>query len=173
MDVMRTGCSVLGCCLEKDDHAEARGTNIIDRLVPASVPDAVVLTIFAVNGKRIDVETDDDTVEWTHPASAAWREAAQSPGCDTMHTSLILYARHDSTLDLHRARVVAGTNSGYAFAITRGDKARSVVPSTAVPTKRRSIQSRYDNPDQAEADIRERVGRKEIVIGWPPGLHHR
>ena len=28
------------------------------------------------------------------------------------------------------------------------------------------IQKRYDTPDEAEADIRERVGRKEVIIGF-------
>lgn len=63
MDVMRTGCSVLGtfCLPEKEDHPPAEARDI-DRLVASFGSMLLYWYHFAVNGKRIDVETDDDSV---------------------------------------------------------------------------------------------------------------
>ena len=63
MDVMRTGCSVLGTCLpEKDDHNKAGAKNIVDRLMASFGSILLYWYHYAVNGKRIELETDDDSI---------------------------------------------------------------------------------------------------------------
>jgi len=166
MDVMRTGCSVLGSCLpEKDDHAEAEARNITDRLVASFGSMLLYWYHYAVNGKRIDVETDDETVGG-HFLHLLHGRRPSDTWVRAMHTSLILYAEHEFNASTFTARVVAGTNSDLYSAITAAIGALRGPKHGGANEEASRIQSRYDDPDQAEADIRERVGRKEIVIGF-------
>ena len=166
MDVMRTGCSVLGACMpEKSDHAQGETRNIIDRLVASFGSMLLYWYHYAVNGRRIHVETDDDTVggHFLHllhgeKPSASWVRA--------MHTSLTLYAEHEFNASTFTARVVAGTDSDIHSAITAAIGALRGPKHGGANEEAFRIQSRYDDPDEAEADIRARVARKEIVIGF-------
>src|SRR5438045_2874557 len=63
MDVMRTGVSVLGCTLpEKDDHNAPGARDIADRLMASLGSVLLYWYHFSHNGKRIEVETDDDSI---------------------------------------------------------------------------------------------------------------
>ena len=166
MDVMRTGCSVLGSCLpEKDDHAEAEARNIIDRLIASFGSMLLYWYHFAFNGRRIEVETDDDSVggHFLHLLHGA---KPRESWVRAMHTSLILYAEHEFNASTFAARVVAGTNSDMYSAITAAIGALRGPKHGGANEEAARIQSRYEDADHAEADIRERVGRKEIVIGF-------
>ncbi|MCB1725499.1 MAG: 2-methylcitrate synthase [Gammaproteobacteria bacterium] len=166
MDVMRTGCSVLGSCLpEKDDHAEAAARDIIDRLVASFGSMLLYWYHYAVNGRRIDVETDDETVGG-HILHLLHGEKPRDSWVRAMHTSLILYAEHEFNASTFTARVVAGTNADMYSAITAAIGALRGPKHGGANEEASRIQSRYNDPDEAEADIRERVGRKEIVIGF-------
>jgi 2-methylcitrate synthase len=166
MDVMRTGCSVLGTCLpEKDDHPEAEARNIIDRLVASFGSMLLYWYHFAVNGKRIEVETDDDT-GGGHFLHLLHGEKPSDAWVRAMHTSLTLYAEHEFNASTFTARVVAGTDSDMYSAITAAIGALRGPKHGGANEAAFRIQSRYDNADEAEADIRERVARKEIVIGF-------
>ena len=166
MDVMRTGCSVLGTCLpEKEDHPVAEARDIIDRLVASFGSMLLYWYHFAVNGKRIDVETDDDSVggHFLHllhgkKPSESWVRA--------MNTSLILYAEHEFNASTFTARVIAGTGSDMYSCITGAIGALRGPKHGGANEVAFRIQSRYHDADQAEADIRERVANKEIVIGF-------
>jgi 2-methylcitrate synthase len=120
---------------------------------------------FAHNGRRIEVETDDESIggHFLHllhgrRPSAEWVRA--------MHTSLILYAEHELNASTFAARVVAGTNSDLYSAITGAIGALRGPKHGGANEAACEIQSRYVSADEAEADIRERVGRKEIIIGF-------
>ena len=166
MDVMRTGCSVLGTVeQEPEAHDAARTREIIDRLMASFGSMLVYWYHFTHNGKRIEVETDDDSIggHFLHllhgkPAKASWVRA--------MHTSLILYAEHEFNASTFTARVIAGTNSDIYSCITGAIGALRGPKHGGANEEAFRIQSRYKNADEAEADIRERVGRKEIVIGF-------
>ena len=166
MDVMRTGCSVLGTCLpEKEDHPVAEARDIIDRLVASFGSMLLYWYHFAVNGKRIEVETDDDSVggHFLHllhgkKPSESWVRA--------MNTSLILYAEHEFNASTFTARVIAGTGSDMYSCITGAIGALRGPKHGGANEVAFRIQSRYHDADQAEADIRERVANKEIVIGF-------
>ena len=63
MDVMRTGCSALGCALpEKEDHNVPGARDIADRLVASFGSMLLYWYHYSTNGRRIEVETDDDSV---------------------------------------------------------------------------------------------------------------
>jgi len=166
MDVMRTAVSVLGCTLpEKDDHNIPGARDIADRLM-ASLGSALLYWYhFSHNGKRIEVETDDDSIggHFLHllhgfKPSDDWVKA--------MHTSLILYAEHEFNASTFTGRVIAGTGSDIYSAITGAIGALRGPKHGGANEVAFEIQKRYENSDEAEADIRNRVANKEVVIGF-------
>ncbi|MES2741067.1 MAG: 2-methylcitrate synthase [Pseudomonadota bacterium] len=166
MDVMRTGVSVLGCVLpEKDDHNVPGARDIADRLMASSGSMLLYWYHFSHHGRRIEVDTDDDSIgaHFLHllhgfKPSAAWERA--------MHTSLILYAEHEFNASTFASRVIAGTGSDIHSAITGAIGALRGPKHGGANEFAFDIQKRYDNPDEAEADIRNRVANKEVVIGF-------
>jgi 2-methylcitrate synthase len=83
-----------------------------------------------------------------------------------MHASLVLYAEHEFNASTFTGRVIAGTGSDIYSAISGAIGALRGPKHGGANEVAYEIQSRYDSPDEAEADIRERVARKEIVIGF-------
>ena len=166
MDVMRTGVSVLGCTLpEKDDHAAPGARDIADRLMASLGSMLLYWYHFSHNGKRIDVETDDDSIggHFLHllhgsKPPASWVRA--------MHTSLNLYAEHEFNASTFTSRVIAGTGSDMYSAIAGGIGALRGPKHGGANEVAFEIQKRYDTPDDAEADIRRRVEAREVVIGF-------
>ena len=166
MDVMRTGVSALGCALpEKVDHNHPGARDIADRLMASLGSILLYWYHFAVNGKRIDVETDDDSIggHFLHllhgkQPSALWVRA--------MHTSLILYAEHEFNASTFAARVIAGTGSDMYSAIVGAIGALRGPKHGGANEVAFEIQKRYDTAEEAEADIRKRVENKEVVIGF-------
>ncbi|SFL85416.1 bifunctional 2-methylcitrate synthase/citrate synthase [Rugamonas rubra] len=166
MDVMRTGVSVLGCTLpEKDDHNSPGARDIADRLMASFGSMLLYWYHFSHNGKRIEVETDDDSIGGHflhllhgHKPSESWVKA--------MHISLILYAEHEFNASTFTSRVIAGTGSDIHSAITGAIGALRGPKHGGANEFAFEIQKRYENADEAEADIRNRVANKEVVIGF-------
>ena len=166
MDVMRTGVSALGCALpEKDDHNHAGARDIADRLMASFGSILMYWYHYAVNGKRIDVETDDDSIGG-HILHLLHGEKPGALWVRAMHTSLILYAEHEFNASTFAARVIAGTGSDMHSCITGAIGALRGPKHGGANEAAFDIQNRYDTPDEAEADIRRRVEAKEVVIGF-------
>jgi 2-methylcitrate synthase len=166
MDVMRTGCSVLGACMpEKEHHPAADARNIIDRMIASFGSMLLYWYHYAINGNMIEVETDDETVGG-HFLHLLHGEKPSESWVRAMHTSLILYAEHEFNASTFAARVIAGTNSDMYSCITGAIGALRGPKHGGANEEAQRIQTRYNSADEAEADIRERVARKEIVIGF-------
>ena len=166
MDVLRTGTSVLGCTLpEKDDHNIAGARDIADRLIASLGSMLCYWYHFSHSGVRISVETEDDSIggHFLHllhrrPPSASWVKA--------MHISLNLYAEHEFNASTFTGRVIAGTGSDLYSCITGAIGALRGPKHGGANEVAFEVQKRYQTPDEAEADIRARVERKEVVIGF-------
>jgi 2-methylcitrate synthase len=166
MDVMRTGVSVLGCVLpEKDDHSQAGARDIADRLMASLGSMLLYWYHFAINGRRIDVETDDDSIGG-HFLRLLHGKAPSAEWVRAMHTSLILYAEHEFNASAFAGRVIAGTGSDIFSCITGAIGALRGPKHGGANEAAFEIQKRYENADEAEADIRRRVEAKETVIGF-------
>jgi 2-methylcitrate synthase len=166
MDVMRTGCSVLGACMpEKEHHPAADARNIIDRMIASFGSMLLYWYHYAINGNVIEVETDDETVGG-HFLHLLHGETPSESWVRAMHTSLILYAEHEFNASTFAARVIAGTNSDMYSCITGAIGALRGPKHGGANEEAQRIQTRYNSADEAEADIRERVAKKEIVIGF-------
>ncbi len=166
MDVMRTGVSVLGCTQpEPNDHNHGGARDIADKLLASLGSMLVYWYHFSHSGRRIEVETDDDSIggHFLHllhgkKPSASWVKA--------MHTSLVLYAEHEFNASTFTCRVIAGTGSDIYSAICGGIGALRGPKHGGANEVAFEIQERYNNPDEAEADIKARVEKKEVIIGF-------
>lgn len=166
MDVLRTGCSMMGHCFpEADGHEGAAAREHIDRLMAAFPSILLYWYHYSHNGNRIEVETDADSIG-EHFLELLHQSKPRESWIRAMHTSLNLYAEHELNASTFTARVIAGTASDLHSSITGAIGALRGPKHGGANEVAFYIQSRYDDPDQAEADIRERVARKEIIIGF-------
>jgi 2-methylcitrate synthase len=166
MDVMRTAVSMLGCVLpEAHDHNRPGAKDIADRLMASLGSMLLYWYHFSTNGKRIDVETDDDSIgaHFLHLLHGKKPSASHERA---MHTSLILYAEHEFNASTFTARTIAGTGSDMYSAITGAIGALRGPKHGGANEVAFEIQQRYRDADEAEADIRKRVEAKEVVIGF-------
>ena len=166
MDVMRTGCSALGCALpEKDDHNVPGARDIADRLIASFGSMLLYWYHFSTNGKRIEVETDDDSIggHFLHLLNG---KAPEPPAVRAMHTSLNLYAEHEFNASTFACRVVASTGADMHSAIVGGIGALRGPKHGGANEVGFEVMNRYETPDDAEADIVNRVRNKETIIGF-------
>jgi 2-methylcitrate synthase len=172
MDVLRTGCSALGT-LEPEKlpvsgatAASAPGAReLADRLVAAFPSMLLYWHHFATRGERIRTETADESVaaHFLHLLHQCLPAASHVRALDR---SLILYAEHEFNASTFTARVIAGTGTDFYSAITGAIGALRGAKHGGANEAAFEVQQRYASPDAAEADLRARLARKEIVIGF-------
>ncbi|KZD04120.1 bifunctional 2-methylcitrate synthase/citrate synthase [Oceanibaculum pacificum] len=166
MDVVRSGVSALGCALpEAADHNMPGARDIIDRLIAAQGSMLLYWYHYAQHGRRIEVETDDDSIagHFLHLLSG------HAPSLDhvrAMQTTLNLYAEHEFNASTFTARSIAGTGSDVYSAVTGAIGALRGPKHGGANEVAFEIQKRYGAAEEAEADIRARLERKEVVIGF-------
>jgi len=166
MDVLRTGVSVLGCALpEKEDHNIAGARDIADRLMASLGSMLCYWYHYSHSGVRIHVETDDETIGG-HFLHLLHRRPPPESWVKAMNISLNLYAEHEFNASTFTARVIAGTGSDMYSCITGAIGALRGPKHGGANEVAFDVQKRYETPDEAEADIRRRVGNKEVVIGF-------
>jgi 2-methylcitrate synthase len=166
MDVLRTGVSTLGCVLpEREDHSAAGARDIADQLIASLGSMLAYWYHFSHSGHRIHVEVDDDSIGG-HFLHLLHRRAPSASWVRAMHTSLILYAEHEFNASTFAARVVAGTGADLYSGIVAAIGALRGPKHGGANEVAYEIQSRYENPQLAVEDIRARVGRKEVIIGF-------
>ncbi len=166
MDVLRTAVSVLGCTLpEKSAHETAGAREIADRLIASLGSMLTYWYHFSHSGARIEVETDDDSIggHFLHllhrrPPPPSWVRA--------MHTSLILYAEHEFNASTFAARVIAGTGADMYSCIAGAIGALRGPKHGGANEAAFEIQQRYASAEAAASDIRARLARKEVIIGF-------
>jgi len=166
MDVMRTGVSALGTVEpEKDDHPLAGAKDIADRLMASLGSMLLYWHHFSRARKRIEVETDDDSIGG-HFLHLLHGKRPAADWVRAMHTSLILYAEHEFNASTFTARVIAGTGSDIYSAICGGIGALRGPKHGGANEFAFEVQSRYKDPGEAETDIMRRLREKDIVIGF-------
>jgi 2-methylcitrate synthase len=172
MGVLRTGCSALGAIDPERAPVGSTGPTdvvnaraIADRLL-ASFPSILLYWHhFSHTGKRIDVETDDPTLA-AHFLRLLHQRPPSLLHARALDRSLILYAEHEFNASTFTARVIAGTGSGMYSCITGAIGALRGPKHGGANEVAHEIQLRYKSAAVAETDIRARVARKEIVIGF-------
>jgi len=166
MDVLRTGVSVLGCALpEALDHNHAGARANADRLLACLGSMLAYWYHYSHNGRRIDVETDDESIA-AHFLHLLHGKPAGETVEHAMQTSLVLYAEHEFNASTFTARSIASTGADIHSAVTGAIAALRGPKHGGANEVAFEIQSRYATPDEAEEDIRRRIADKEVVIGF-------
>jgi 2-methylcitrate synthase len=166
MDVMRTGVSVLaGVLPEAHDHNPAGARDIADRVMASLGSMLLYWWHWSQNGRRIEVETDDDSIA-THFLHLLHGSTPPKSWVRAMHTSLNLYAEHEFNASTFTCRVIAGTGSDMYSALCGGIGALRGPKHGGANEVALETLLRYADADEAEADIRRRVAAKEVVIGF-------
>lgn len=164
MDVLRTGASVLGC-IEPEDDARSKQHDVADRLL-ASFPSMLLYWYhFANDGKRIEVETDDDQIGG-HFLHLLHGEKPSADHVKAMSTSLILYAEHEFNASTFTARVITATLSDYYSAVCGAIGALRGPLHGGANEKAMELIQTFTDPDDAEAGLRGIFERKEKVMGF-------
>jgi 2-methylcitrate synthase len=163
MDVLRTGCSVLGN-LEPEADFGAQ-TRAAERLL-ATLPSMILYWHrFHTGGVRVDLETDDATI------AGQFLRVLHGRTPDEQHrralaTSLVLYAEHEFNASTFTARVIAATLSDFHSAITGAIGAlRGPLHGGANEEAMRLIQS-FATPEQAALGIKDRLARRAKIMGF-------
>ena len=166
MDALRTGVSMLGCVEpEGAAHDEAGARAVTDRLLACLPSMLAYWEQYARRGKRIEVETDDDSIA-AHFLHLLHGRRASAEWVAAMEASLILYAEHEFNASTFTARVIAGTGSDLHSCVTGAIGALKGPKHGGANEVALVIQQRYASADEAETDIRRRVAAKEVIIGF-------
>lgn len=166
MDVLRTYVSVLGSVHpEKEAHAAEGARDIADKLIASYASALLYWYHYSHNGKEIEVETDDETIGG-HFLHLLHGQKPSKSWADAMNVSLNLYAEHEFNASTFTSRVITGTGSDIYSAITGAIGALRGPKHGGANEVAYDIQSRYQSAGEAEADILDRLERKEIIIGF-------
>ncbi len=164
MDVMRTGCSVLGF-LEQENDPQAQQHDVANRLLASFASMLMYWHHFASAGKRINVETDDDTVGG-HFLHLLHGRPASEDYARCMSTSLILYAEHEFNASTFTARVVTATLSDFYSAVCGAIGALRGPLHGGANEKAMELIQTFDDPDDADRGLHELLAKKEKIMGF-------
>lgn len=166
MDVLHIGVVALGATLpERENHPVSEAKAIADKLIACMGSMLLYWYHCAYNGVIIDLDSDEDTIGG-HFLELLHGKKPSKDHVKAMNTSLILYAEHEFNASTFTARVVTGTGSDMYSAVGGAIGALKGPKHGGANEVAFDIQSRYRDPDEAEKDIKERIARKEIVIGF-------
>ncbi len=166
MDVMRTGCAMLGALEPEDANRNTEAAKSLgDRLIACFGSILLYWYHFSHHGKRVEVETDDNSIA-AHFLHVLHGKAPNQLHIDAMNTSLVLYAEHEFNASTFTARVIAGTLSDMYSSVTGAIGALRGAKHGGANEAAMEIIERYKNADDAEADILARIAKKEIIIGF-------
>lgn len=166
MDVLRTGVSVLGCQLpEREPHSVGQAHDIADRLLACLGSMLMYWYHFAHRGRRIDVETDDDSMGG-HFLRLLHGRAPSAAHVQAMHKSLVLYAEHEFNASTFTARVVAGTGADMHSAVAAAIGALRGPKHGGANEVALEIIERYADAETAQRDIEARLESREVIVGF-------
>lgn len=166
MDVLRTGCSMLGTIIPEHESCSVEGAiDVADRLL-ASFPSMIVYWYqYSHFGKKIDTATDDDSIAG-HFLHMLHGKKPSPLHEHAMDVSLILYAEHEFNASTFTARVISGTGTDVYSAVTGAIGAlRGYRHGGANEVAMEYLQA-FHTPEEAEAGIRKMLAEKKIVIGF-------
>ncbi|MEX0334115.1 2-methylcitrate synthase [Vibrio tubiashii] len=169
MDVMRTGCSVLGNLEQEmsfDEQLDA--TERMLALFPAII---CYWYRFSHDGVRIDTDDQSETCIGGYFLKMLTDKAPTEIHKQVMHCSLILYAEHEFNASTFAARVCASTLSDLHSCITAAiGTLRGPLHGGANEAAMEMIQD-WQTPDEAEANIMQMLANKDKIMGFGHAIY--
>ena len=163
MDVMRTGCSMLGTLQPETDFS--RQQDIADRLLAVFPSIMAYWYNFVHKNRRIDPVTDNDTVAG-HTLHALHGRKPSELHRRAMDVSLILYAEHEFNASTFAVRVCTATLADFHSAITAGIGTLRGPLHGGANEESMALISRFKTPADAAASVKQALGRKEKIMGF-------
>ena len=166
MNVLQVGCSTMGTIYpEKENLNMQDAKNIINMLIASFGSMLLYWWTYSRSGRRIEVETDDDTIAGHFLHVLHGRKPTELEQ-RALNKSLILYAEHELAASTFTTRVIAGTLSDVYSAVSGAIGALRGPKHGGANESAHEIQLRYHSAEDAESDILGRISRKEIIIGF-------
>ncbi len=166
MDVMRTGCSIMGAVLpERGDHSPEGARHIADRLLAVFPSLLLYWYHYAHHGKRIEVETDDDSIA-AHFLHLLHGKKPKEIHVRALDVTLVLYAEHEYNASTFSSRVIAGTGTDFYSAITGAIGALKGFRHGGANEGAMEVIERYNSPAQAAEGVRRIIKNKGIILGF-------
>ncbi|WP_028107967.1 bifunctional 2-methylcitrate synthase/citrate synthase [Ferrimonas futtsuensis] len=168
MDVMRTGCSMLGN-LETEESFEQQG-EMADRLLAAFPSIICYWYRYSHDGVRIITETEDEQIG-AHFLRLLHGKAPSELHAKVMDVSLILYAEHEFNASTFTARVCASTLSDMHSCVTGAiGSLRGPLHGGANEAAMELIQDMKDEQD-AIAILKQKLVNKEKIMGFGHAIY--
>lgn len=166
MDVMRSGCSILGAVLpERGDHSPEGARHIADRLLAVFPSMLLYWYHYAHHGKRIEVETDDDSIA-AHFLHLLHGKKPKEIHARALDITFVLYAEHEYNASTFSSRVIAGTGTDFYSAITGAIGALKGFRHGGANEGAMEVIERYKSSAQAAEDVRRILKNKGIILGF-------
>ncbi len=163
MDVLRTGCSVLGTL--EPETTENNEYHIADRLI-ATFPGMLLYWYhFHLNGKRIDTNVSDESTAgyFLHLLHLKEPEPLQTRAMDV---SLILYAEHEFNASTFAARVTASTGADFYSAICSAIGTLRGPLHGGANEQAMELIEKFTSPDEAQTQLHEMLKNKSLIMGF-------
>lgn len=163
MDVLRTGCSLMGN-IEPEESFDEQYL-IADRLL--GLFPGMMCYWYAYHFRGIDItgESDEPTLGGHFLAMLNQREPTALER-EMMNVSLILYAEHEFNASTFAARVTAATLSDFYSAITSAIGTLRGPLHGGANEAAMGLLEQFSNPDDAEKKLMHMLERKEKIMGF-------
>jgi 2-methylcitrate synthase len=163
MDVLRTGCSALGCL-----EPEGKGRDqfqVADRLVAVFTSMLLYWYQFHKRGKRIETQTADESIagQFLHLLHG---KPADDFRVRAMDSSLILYAEHEFNASTFATRITTSTLADFYSAITSGIGTLRGPLHGGANEEAMALIEKFKTPDEAEAGLMSMLAKKELIMGF-------
>ena len=161
MDVLRTGCSALGCLEPEgpDQHAAA------DRLLAAFPSMLLYWHQFHKHGKRVETRTEDPSIA-AHFLNLLLGKRAEDLHTRALESSLVLYAEHEFNASTFAARITTSTLADFHSAITSGIGTLRGPLHGGANEEAMALIQRFTGADEAETGLMEMLNKKALVMGF-------
>ncbi|WP_064607196.1 bifunctional 2-methylcitrate synthase/citrate synthase [Photobacterium sp. J15] len=169
MDVMRTGCSMLGNLDQEQDFSEQwEKTDILLAMLPAII---CYWYRYSHDGIRIDTANSGQDSIGGYFLEMLTGKAPSELHKQVMHCSLVLYAEHEFNASTFTARVCASTLSDLHSCITAAiGSLRGPLHGGANEAAMAMIEQ-WQTSDEAEAGILQMLEQKEKIMGFGHAIY--
>jgi 2-methylcitrate synthase len=163
MDVLRTGCSALGC-LEPEGPSHDQH-QVADRLLAVFPSMLLYWHQFHRTGKRIETATNDSNMAG-HFLHLLLGKTADDTRIRALDASLILYAEHEFNASTFAARITTSTLADLYSATTSGIGTLRGPLHGGANEEAMALIEKFKTPDEAEAGLMDMLNRKQLVMGF-------
>ena len=163
MDVLRTGCSMLGTLEPERDFSQQ--LDVTNRLIATFPAMLLYWHHYATDGRRIPTQTGEDSVagHFLHLLHGGTPSDLHRRGMDV---SLILYAEHEFNASTFTARVCAATLSDLYSAVTGAIGTLRGPLHGGANEAAMTLIEQFDSAEAAHAGVTEMLARKDKIMGF-------